>query len=123
MHNINEFVIIIMYIDDELFNDISTIAKMIIKARLIDNLKINMLINNDVLVFLKIKFDFIDGKIIIDVYQDLVVKIKIVIKFFFKIYRIIRIKKTVIILILLIMLMLITYYNTLLKDKNFLFES
>ena len=41
---------------------------MIIETHLIDNLKINILIDNDVLVSQKIKFDFINKKIIIDAY-------------------------------------------------------
>ena len=41
---------------------------MIIETYLIDNLKINILIDNDVLVSQKIKFDFINKKIIIDAY-------------------------------------------------------
>ena len=111
-----------MYVNGELFNDILIIAKIIMKTHLIDNLKINMLINNDILISQKIKFDFIDEKMIIDVYQDFIIKIEIVIKKDFEICRIIRAKKMIIILILFIILMLITYHNTLLKDKDFLFE-
>ena len=50
IYNINKFIIIIIYINNELFNDILIIAKMIMKTHLIDNLKINMLINNDVFI-------------------------------------------------------------------------
>ena len=60
---------------------------------------------------------------IIDVYQNLIIKIEIVIKKNLEIRRIIRIKKTIIILILLIILMLIIYRDILLKNKDFLFES
>ena len=122
MHNINKFIIIIMYANDELFDNISTIAKMIMKTHLIDNLKVNMLINNDVFMLQKIKFYFINEKMIIDICQNFVIKIEIVIKKDFEIRRIIRVKKMIIILILLIILILIIYYNTLLKDKDFLFE-
>ena len=59
---------------------------------------------------------------IINAYQDFIIKIKIIIKKDFEIRQIIRIKKTIIILILSIILMLITYHNTLLKDKDFLFK-
>lgn len=52
---------------------------MIVKAHLINNLKINILINNNVLVLQKIKFNFINEKIIIDIYQNLVINIEIVI--------------------------------------------
>ena len=123
IHNINEFIMITIYANDELFNDILIIAKMIIKIHLIDNLKINMLIDNNVLMSQKIKFDFVNDKIIINVYQNLAIKIKIVIKKDFEICRIIRTKRTVIISTLSIMLMLITYRDTLLKNKDFLFES
>ena len=41
---------------------------MIIKTYLIDNLKINILINNDVFMSQKIKLDFINEKMIIDIY-------------------------------------------------------
>ena len=41
---------------------------MIIKAHLIDNLKTNMLIDNDIFISQKIKLDFINEKMIIDVY-------------------------------------------------------
>ena len=60
---------------------------------------------------------------IIDVYQDFVIKIEVVIKKNLEVRRVIRIKKTIIISTLSIILMLITYHNTLLKDKDFLFES
>ena len=113
-----------MYVNNKLFNNILIIAKIIIKKTLlIDNLKINILINNNVFVSQKIKFDFINEKMIIDVYQNLVIKIEIVIKKDFEIYRIIYVKRMIIILILSIILILIIYYNTLLKNKDFLFES
>lgn len=41
---------------------------MIIKVYLIDNLKINILIDNDVLISQKIKLYSINDKIIIDIY-------------------------------------------------------
>ena len=41
---------IIIYINDKLFNDILIIVKMIIKIYLIDNLKVNIFINNNVLM-------------------------------------------------------------------------
>ena len=59
---------------------------MIIKTHLINNLKINILFDNDVLVLQKIKFDFINNKIIINVYQNFIIKIKIIIKKDFEIY-------------------------------------
>lgn len=68
------------------------------------------------------KFDFINEKIIIDAYQNLVIKIEIVFKKNFKMRRAIRIKRTIIISTLLTMLMLTTYYNTLLENSDFLFE-
>ena len=68
IYNINEFVIIIMYANNELFNDILIVAKMIMKTHLIDNLKVNIIIDNDVFVSQKIKFDFINEKMIIDIY-------------------------------------------------------
>ena len=95
---------------------------MIIKTHLIDNLKVNILINNNVLMLQKIKLDSINNKIIIDVYQNLVVKIKIVIKKDFEIRRAIHIKRIIIISTLLIMLILIIYRDTLLENKDFLFE-
>ena len=57
-----------MYANNKLFNDILIIAKIIIKTYLINNLKINILIDNNVFVLQKIKFDFINEKMIIDVY-------------------------------------------------------
>ena len=68
IYNIDKFIIIIIYVNGELFNDILIVAKMIIKTHLIDNLKINMLIDNDVFVLQKIKLDFINEKITIDAY-------------------------------------------------------
>ena len=59
---------------------------------------------------------------IINVYQDLIIKIEIIIKKDLEIRRAIYIKKTIIISTLLTISILTTYYNTLLKNKDFLFE-
>ena len=74
IHNIDKFITITIYANNELFDDILIIAKIIIKTHLIDNLKINMFINNNVLMSQVIKFDFINDKIIINVYQDFIIK-------------------------------------------------
>ena len=50
IYSIDKFVMITVYANDELFDDISIIAKIIMRTYLINNLKINMLINNNVFV-------------------------------------------------------------------------
>lgn len=64
---------------------------MIIKRHLIDNLKVNILIDNNVLMLQKIKFDSINEKIIINVYQNFIIKIEIVIKKNFEMRKAIRV--------------------------------
>lgn len=67
MHNIDEFVTVTTYADDILSNEFLTVVKMIMKVYLVDNLKANILIDNDVLISQKIKLDSTNGKIIIGV--------------------------------------------------------
>ena len=50
IYNINKFITIIIYLKGELLNDILIIVKIIIKIHLINNLKINILINNNVFI-------------------------------------------------------------------------
>ena len=51
MYNINEYVTMIIYANDELFDRSFTIIKIIMKTHLVDDLKVNMFIKNDILIF------------------------------------------------------------------------
>ena len=109
IYNIDEYITILIYIEGELLDESSIIAKMIMKIYLIDNLKANIFIDNNVFISQKIKLDLINNKIIIEIYQNLAIKIDIVIKENFNIRRIIRFKKTVIISALFTLFIFITY--------------
>ena len=50
IYNIDKFITIITYTDNELSNDTLAVAKIIIKVYLVNNLKANILIDNDILV-------------------------------------------------------------------------
>ena len=68
IYRINKFITIKIYVKSELLNNILIIAEIIIKAYLINNLNINILINNDVLISYKIKLHSINNKININIY-------------------------------------------------------
>ena len=50
IYNIDEYVTILIYIKSELLNESFIIAKIIIKIYLIDNLKANIFIDNNVFI-------------------------------------------------------------------------
>ena len=114
---------IIIYIKDKLSNESLAIIKITIEIYLIDNLKINIFIENNVLISQKIKLNSKNNKIIIELYKNLFVNIEIIIKDSFRVRKIIRIKEIITILILSTILILIIYNNTLLSDRDFLFKS
>ena len=49
MHNINEYIVISCFIRKKLSNDSNHLTRLIIKMHLINNLKVNILINTNVM--------------------------------------------------------------------------
>ena len=68
IYKIDKYVIIIVYIKKKTLNELLIMIKMIMKIHIIDNFKINIFIKNDVFILQKIKFDFVNDKIIINLY-------------------------------------------------------
>ena len=103
-------------------NKFLTIIKTIMKTHLVDNLKINIFIKNNVLISQKIKFDLINNEITIGSCQNLTIKIEIVVKNNFKVRQTIHIKRIITILILFIISIFVIYRGTFPDDKDFLFK-
>ena len=65
MYKIDEYVTLIVYVEGSMSDKSLAVVKIIMEAHLIDNLKMNMFIENDVLVSQKIKLDLANGEMII----------------------------------------------------------
>lgn len=122
MHSTDEFVTVTTYADGELPDGTPAVAKMTMEAHLVDNLKANMLIGNDVLVPQKIRLDPAGGKMVIGACQDLAARIEVVTKKDPGVRRAIRSKGTVTIPALSTVSVPVTYRGTLPDDRDFLFE-
>ena len=120
--NVTKFVIVNLYFSNILSDDNSTLVKIFMKIHLIKNLKINMLIETDMFIsqkfLLKCAFQFV----IIFNYQNLKIFVKSIIKFYFQIKRMMKIKFIIILSFKLMMNVSINYASILFNDRDFLFE-
>lgn len=119
----SEYVTIDVYIDDVDSSHKFVISRFMTNIHLVNNFKINLLLEIDVLESQKMILDFDKHLVKIDVYQDFTTLINVINKANSHIKRIIRARKTFIVQLRTIVNVLIIYHNELLNDKNFLFES
>lgn len=124
MHDTDEYITVSVYAEGKLLGPESSpaVAKMTVEAHLVDNLKANMLLGNDVLVPQKIKVDPANGEMIIGACQNLAVKIDVVAKDSSRVRRTVRSKGTVTIPALSVASVPVTYRGSLPDDRDLLFE-
>ena len=122
MHTTDEFVTVTTYSEGELPDGSKAVAKMVMEAHLVDDLKANMLIGNDVLTAQKIKLDPGNGTMTIGSCQNLSTKIEVITKDNPGFKRTVRSKGTVVIPAMSTVSVPVTYRGTIPEDRDFLFE-
>ena len=120
--HINEYIIISIYIRNTFNNLIKTIY-FIIKIYIINNFKINILIDINIITSKKMLMNLNTKILILTKYQELQAFLNVVIKLNSYFKRTIRFKSAIIIISNIIIKMFIIYNNKIFNDKNFLFES
>ena len=90
---------------------------------MIDDLKINILVKINIFIFYKFKLNCEFQITIIDNCQNIKIHVRFIIKIYLQVRRIVKTKRLLILFFNFIIEILIIYYNTLLKDRNFLFKS
>ena len=125
MHFIFEYIVINCYFDDYLSNNnrISITNKFDIEIHFVDDLKTNLLVDNDVLNAQNAKIDLITQIVHLNNCQNLVALIDIIIKKNSSLKRIIRAKQIINVFVNFIVMIFVNYHDNLSNDKNFLFES
>jgi hypothetical protein len=123
MHHIFDYVVFTLYFDDQLIDKIVVIDKFQIEIHLIDDLKINIFIDNDVFIDQQIKLNLTQQTIQLNNCQNFVAFIDVLTKQKVELKRIIRVKNIVIVSIKIIVNVSMLYNENLSIDRNFLFES
>ena len=123
MHHIFDYVVLTLYLDDQLVDKIATIDKFQIEIHLIDDLKINILIDNDILTTQQVKLNLAQQIVQLNSCQNLVAFINVLIRQEAEVKRIIRVKNIVIISIKITINVSMSYNDDLSTDRDFLFES
>ena len=125
IYYIFDYVVMSCYIDDYLSNNnrISITNKFEIEVYLINNLKTNLFINNDVFIAQRVKINLITQSVQMNNCQSLVVSIDTIIKKKFDLKRTIRASQVVNVSINFIVMIFINYHDNLSNNKNVLFES
>ena len=123
MYYIFDYVVFNLYFDDQLIDKTTIIDKFNIEVHLIENLKINIFVDNDILIVQHVKLNLIQETIKLNNCQKFFVFINVLIKKKVELKRIIRVKNNVIISIKIIVDLSIFYYDNLSNNRDFLFES
>ena len=123
IYHIFDYVVFTLYFDDQLIDKIVVIDKFQIEIHLIDDLKINIFIDNDVFIVQQIKLNLTQQIVQLNNCQNFVAFINVLSKQKIKIKRIIRVKNIVIMSIKIIINVSISYNENLSIDRDFLFES
>ena len=127
MHYIFDYIIINCYFDNYLSNNIndqiSIINKFDVEIHLINDLKINLLIDNNVFIAQRVKIDLITQSVQLSNCQNLVALIDIIFKKNSNLKYIIRFKQIINVFVNFTIMIFVNYHDNLSNDKNFLFES
>ena len=125
MHFIFEYIVINCYFDDYLSNNnrISITNKFDIEIHFVDDLKTNLLVDNDVLNAQNAKIDLITQIVHLSNCQNLVASIDIIIKKNSSLKRIIRAKQITNVFVNFIVIIFVNYHDNLSNNRDFLFES
>ena len=125
MYYIFDYIVINCYMNDYLSNNnrISITNKFEVEIYLINDLKINLLINNDVFIVQRVKIDLISQNVQLSNCQNLVASIDTIIKKNSNLKRIIRAKQITSVFVNFIVMIFVIYHDNLSNDRDFLFES
>ena len=126
MHYIFNYIVINYYFDDYLSNNIndrvSTIDKFDAKIHLINDLKINLLFDNNVFIAQRVKINLITQIVQLSNCQNLVASIDTITRKNSNLKRIIRVKQIINVFVNFIVMIFVNYHDNLLNNKDFLFE-
>ena len=127
MHNINEYVVIFCFMKEKLSDDSNHLSKFIMKMHLINDFKINTLIDTNVMKSQKMNLFFVDNILIIDVCKNLQISIDTIIKSNFNNRRTIQTRHVIIIFFHFTIEISIIYQNAdkqhdLSNDRDYFFE-
>ena len=127
MYYIFDYIVINCYFDNYLSNSIndrvSTIDKFDAKIHLINDLKINLLFDNNVFIAQRVKINLITQIVQLSNCQNLVASIDTITRKNSNLKRIIRVKQIINVFVNFIVMIFVNYYDNLSIDKDFLFES
>ena len=123
MHHIFDYVVLTLYLDDQLADKIAIIDKFQIEVHLIDDLKINILIDNDVFTTQQVKLNLAQQTVQLNNCQNLVALINVLTRQEIEVKRIIRVKNIVIKSVKITINVSMSYNDDLSIDRDFLFES
>ena len=123
MHYIFDYVVFNLYFDDQLIDKTTIIDKFDIEVHLVENLKINIFVDNDVLIVQHVKLNLTQQTMQLNNCQNFVVFINVLTRKKVELKRIIRVKNNVIISIKIIVDVSMFYHDNLSNDRSFLFES
>ena len=122
MIKINDFVVTQLYIDDVDFENKSIIACITIEIHFVDDLKINILVDVDVLTSQHTTLNFERHVFIIDNCQNIQIFIYSINRAQFHLKRIVRVQKIFVVHFDELINMFVIYNDELSNDRNFLFE-
>ena len=123
MHHISDYVVLTLYLDDQLIDKIAIIDKFQIEVHLVDDLKINIFIDNDALIVQQVKLNLAQQTVQLDSCQNFVALINVLTRQEIEVKRIIRVKSTVIVSVKITINVSVSYNDDLSADRDFLFES
>ena len=125
MHYIFDYIVISYYIDDYLSNNNQMFItnKFEVKIHLVDDLKTNLFIDNNVFIAQRVKINLITQSVQLNNCQNLVALINTIIKKKIDFKRTIRANQIVNVSINFIVMIFVNYHDNLSNNKDFLFES
>ena len=127
IHHISEYTVVSLYVDDYIVDQIDekrfAIVKIQIEFHIVDDLKINILIENDVFRAQRITLNLKKQTIILINCRNFIIFINVTTKKNVDQKRIVRIKIDFKISFDVIVKMFIVYHNSLSKNRNYFFES
>ena len=123
MYYIFDYIVINCYFDNYLSNSIndrvSTIDKFDAKIHLINDLKINLLFDNNVFIAQRVKINLITQIVQLSNCQNLVASIDTITRKNSNLKRIIRVKQIINVFVNFIVIMFVSYHDNLSNNKNF----
>ena len=122
MHYISDYAVLSLYLDGQLADKTAATGKFDIEVHLVEDLKANILVGNDVLAAQHVKLDLAQQTVQLGSCQDLVAPISVLARKEAGLKRTIRAKGSVIVPAKTTVDVPVSYYGNLPDDRDFLFE-